>query len=114
MAVGGEPVSGQAPQTQAEHARGEVRRAGGGRQQQEARVVDDHEQARAAPAELAEAEVVVRPLKRGTSSGRTTRTCTARNGIGSSATARVMAQTDPLCPVLSPGPATTRNYISEQ
>ena len=48
MAVVGEPVAGQAPQAQAEHARGEVRRAGGGRQQQKARVVDDQEQALAA------------------------------------------------------------------
>ena len=59
VAVPGEPVAGQAAQAQAEHARSEVRGARGVRQQEETRVVDDQEQAQAAPAELAEAEVVV-------------------------------------------------------
>ena len=35
------PVVRQAAQAQAKYARGEVRRAGGGRQHEEARVVDD-------------------------------------------------------------------------
>ena len=99
----GEPVAGQAAQAQAEHARGEVRGADSLGQHEEARVVDDEEQAlpalqgvpadpafagraaqrgglpaeqrqpavaehgdmpQAAPAELAEAEVVVRAQQR--------------------------------------------------
>ena len=73
--------------------------------------------AQAVPAELAEAELVVRAQQR----------VEARHLVGSHHAhlhgaqrdrfvghCRVTAQTDRFCPVLSPGPATTRNYMSEQ